>query len=70
MAQTQLSENQDMFLQQMSILISNLNQTVVYINNTQNNMFTIINILARIENKIDYVHNEVKQDEKIDTKQP
>ena len=65
MEQTRLTESQDQFLQQMSLLISNLNQTVIFLNEQKNNLYTIINILARIEDKIDFVHNEVKHEEKI-----
>ena len=63
--QTQLSENQDQFLQQMSLLISNLNQSVIFLNEQKSNLYTMINILARIEDKIDFVHNEVKKDEQV-----
>jgi len=70
MAQTQLSESQDRFLQEMAILVSHLSTMVSSLNEQKNNLYTIINILSRIEDKIDFVHNEVKQDEKIDTKQP
>ena len=59
MGQTQLSESQDQFLIQITLLISSLNQTVVYMNDTKNNLYTMINILARIEDKIDYIHREM-----------
>ena len=65
MEQTRLTESQDQFLTQMALLISSLNQTVVYMNDTKNNLYTMINILARIEDKIDFVHNEVKKDEQV-----
>jgi len=54
----------------MAILVSHLSTMVSSLNEQKNNLYTIINILSRIEDKIDFVHNEVKQDEKIDTKQP
>jgi len=59
MEQTRLTESQDQFLTQIAILISSLNQTVVYMNDTKNNLYTMINILARIEDKIDYIHREM-----------
>ena len=51
--QTQLSDNQDYFLTQMALLISNLNQTILFINESKNNYYTMVNILARIETKLD-----------------
>jgi len=59
MEQTRLTESQDQFLIQITLLISSLNQTVVYMNDTKNNLYTMINILARIEDKIDYIHREM-----------
>ena len=51
--QTNLTEHQDQFLVQMSLLISNLNQSVTFLNEQKQNLYTIVNILARIEDKLD-----------------
>ena len=68
MEQTRLTESQDQFLTQIAILISSLNQTVVYMNDTKNNMYTMINMIDRLEQKLDHIYKlMVMDDEKINS---
>jgi len=65
MEQTKLSDGQDQFLTQMALLVSSLNQTVVYMNDTKNNLYTMINILARIEDKLDNMMRDSYEPEPV-----
>ena len=59
MTQTDLTQTQDQFIQELTSLIAVVNRNLITLNNIQNNYTDIVMTIKRIEHKIDMLHSDM-----------
>ena len=65
MTQTDLTQTQDHFIQELTSLISVINRNLITLNNIQNNYTDIVMTIKRIEHKIDMLHSDMLETEQV-----
>jgi len=65
MTQTDLTQTQDQFMQELTSLISVINKNLITLNNIQNNYTDIVMTIKRIEHKIDMLHSDMLETEQV-----
>jgi len=65
MTQTDLTQTQDYFIQELTSLIAVVNRNLITLNNIQNNYTDIVMTIKRIEHKIDMLHSDMLETEQV-----
>jgi len=65
MTQTDLTQTQDHFIQELTSLIAVVNRNLITLNNIQNNYTDIVMTIKRIEHKIDMLHSDMLETEQV-----
>jgi len=65
MTQTDLTQTQDQFIQELTSLIAVVNRNLITLNNIQNNYTDIVMTIKRIEHKIDMLHSDMLETEQV-----
>ena len=65
MTQTDLTQTQDQFIQELTSLIAVISRNLITLNNIQNNYTDIVMTIKRIEHKIDMLHSDMLETEQV-----